>query len=257
MGQEEIAKHHQNIILGHLLTGPKDWKTLKKLTKLSDRTLAKHIKRLEESGFIESEIDKRDRRKKIYKISLGQIMKKMLDETLELYYLNKIGSIYKDIKSDVEFYSKLYMLFIYASLKGEQHLSAFLKALKVFGRGISVSETIVNKEHMERILKFIEKELQIKNIEELKFQEVFEKTVSDFEKDILIFLYLLIGDKSSVLKEFPELEEQLKNLPDTKIRKVIEELLKVILEEFPLMSGITMSSDKIKSLIQMLKSKKR
>ena len=44
MGQEEIAKHHQNIILGHLLTGPKDWKTLKKLTKLSDRTLAKHIK---------------------------------------------------------------------------------------------------------------------------------------------------------------------------------------------------------------------
>ena len=65
----DLAEENEKKILHSLLDGPKRWKNLKEETKLSDRTLAKRLKSLIRKGMITEEIDEKDRRVKIYKIT--------------------------------------------------------------------------------------------------------------------------------------------------------------------------------------------
>jgi len=67
--QKDISDENKRKIISCLLNGPKDWKSLLEYTKLSKATLAAHIKELEELGLIITEIDKKDRRKKIYRLN--------------------------------------------------------------------------------------------------------------------------------------------------------------------------------------------
>lgn len=69
MNPEILATHNQTNILIKILEGAKSWKEIKKLAKLADATLAKHIKALLEEGLITEEIDRKDRRRKIYSIT--------------------------------------------------------------------------------------------------------------------------------------------------------------------------------------------
>ncbi len=66
---QKIALENEKKILSLLLSGQKEWSELLNETKLSKKSLSKHIKRLLDSELISDEIDKKDRRKKIYKIT--------------------------------------------------------------------------------------------------------------------------------------------------------------------------------------------
>jgi|Deesub1362B_J571_1020462.scaffolds.fasta_scaffold30178_1 DNA-binding HxlR family transcriptional regulator len=75
-GLQKIAEENERKILSAISTGPKGWGELLKVTKLSKKGLAKHLKRLLNNGLITEEIDRKDRRKKIYRL-------KPVDETVD------------------------------------------------------------------------------------------------------------------------------------------------------------------------------
>lgn len=82
------------LIIEALLDGPKDWKSLKEKTGLSDGTLAKYLKKMLEKGYIEEEVSKIDRRKKIYKLLPNE---KVFETSIEkfiaktfLYYIREL-----------------------------------------------------------------------------------------------------------------------------------------------------------------------
>jgi len=68
--QEEIDKENKKKILQVIYAeNGTDWKRLKEETGFADSVLAKHIKELEKTGLIRTEIDEVDRRKKKYYIN--------------------------------------------------------------------------------------------------------------------------------------------------------------------------------------------
>jgi len=66
---KKIAYENERKILSSLISGSKKWFELLNETGLSKKGLAKHLKRLLEEGLIGEEIDKKDRRVKIYSIT--------------------------------------------------------------------------------------------------------------------------------------------------------------------------------------------
>jgi len=66
---DKIAAENQTRILNCLADGPKTWQELLNLTGFAKATLAKHIKKLLDQGLIDEEIDKKDRRRKIYRLN--------------------------------------------------------------------------------------------------------------------------------------------------------------------------------------------
>ncbi len=70
-------------ILELLAVKERGWKELKAELGISDPVLSKHIKTLLEKGLITEEIDKKDRRKKIYRIN-DKGLEQLLDDLLAI-----------------------------------------------------------------------------------------------------------------------------------------------------------------------------
>jgi DNA-binding MarR family transcriptional regulator len=85
-------------ILRSLAVGPKTWADLKDETDLADGTLAKYLRLLLEKGLITEEIDKKDRRKKIYRLN---------EKMLAQYLPKDVRKEFLSLILFVEVYSKI------------------------------------------------------------------------------------------------------------------------------------------------------
>ena len=140
-------------IVEALMSGPKDWKSLKKETKLADGTLAKYLKRMLEEGIIEEEIYMKDRRKKIYRLI-------PCEKTFEI-------SIQKLI-------AKIFLLYIQDSFEKDENLEViekrFGKGMLIFlfggEKGVEVGKLVVS--HFNEFMQDLD-------------EEIIEKYRKDFE----------------------------------------------------------------------------
>lgn len=95
MWVKDVATQNEKKIIQALTTGEKDWQYLKSKTKLSERTLSKHLKRLIERGVIEERIDPKDRRKKIYRLaSIDPLRDDLITLNLMLWMESTLANLY-------------------------------------------------------------------------------------------------------------------------------------------------------------------
>ncbi|RLI76899.1 hypothetical protein DRP05_11840 [Archaeoglobales archaeon] len=162
---EKLSKESRERILQALVSGAKSWKETKELAKLADATLAKHIKALLEEGLITEEIDRKDRRRKIYRLS-DRGLEPLKESFLALLIFFEIVKMYSHARfkwielwtQEVKKYKSgetsilpltnrdereakfiidemkngLCGLFLEATFRGDNYLRALLKALDMF-----------------------------------------------------------------------------------------------------------------------------
>lgn len=169
-------------VLSVLSIGPKTWQELKKETAFSDRTLAKHIKRLLDKGLITEEIDRKDRRRKIYRINeegLKQLYDDLLAIDLALTLFLKEEDILKECKKieNIDERRKYLInkikenvgdLFILGLFRGERGVNIVLRALELYscltegGKWVQLDTNI--KEEFNRIFCVHDVKLLFKDI---------------------------------------------------------------------------------------------
>jgi len=88
---KKIASGGEGRIILALLDGEKKWNELLELTGLSKKGLAKHLKRLIEKGVVNDQIDKRDRRVKIYSLNPDLTPENVIQEMLTIILLKKLA----------------------------------------------------------------------------------------------------------------------------------------------------------------------
>jgi|GEM_PF-2443531 DNA-binding MarR family transcriptional regulator len=202
-------------ILLWLAEKDRTWKELKSLTQLSDPVLARHLKELEEKGYIESVIDKRDRRVKIYTLSkegreatkgdllavfLTFVLKERIGRYLKPEYLQKYPTKEELEKIVDSMCGEVGRLYFASILEGVECVKAFTKALELYSK-IETASPIVELfvEEERKLLKTRENEdfleivvgmiahdiLVLKNIEERDAPEEVKKRAKEKLNDYI------------------------------------------------------------------------
>ena len=232
-------------ILELLVIKERDWKGLKKELGVSDPVLAKHIRELEEKGLIRTEISRKDRRKKIYKINeegfkairidlasfliyvglmdaikikLAELKEKSLKEVKKEYKpaYELVGSLI--LEKDAEELRKLIInsfgsLCLEAMILGGDYLKLYCKVVDLFAPVLDMIYLLKDGEIIGFRDYVLERDkLFQETVGKLKLKD-FEKVVEaikDILKKDLMFHKALLQDKERIKKL--ELNPELKRM---------------------------------------------
>ncbi len=159
---KKIAEENEMKVITSLIEGPKGWKELRETTKLSERTLAKHIKRLIEKEVIEEKIDPKDRRRKIYYLKMDSetaINSISLDSLSILIAYSILKNIFKFPQEEegyIEFLTWVGDVVLLGLIGTEESYEAILRALEIVFKVVRDYDECIDSELRLEIKKFWE-----------------------------------------------------------------------------------------------------
>ncbi|GEM_PF-3267518 len=224
----EIAEENKKRILSALYTGPKTWNELLKITGFSRGTLAKHLKRLLDEGLISEEIDRRDRRIKIYRINekgLEYLKDFVMGFVLYIKWILQITDFIKGRKKlDLKEISRMIGDHLLVSVcMGESMINSCLCALELFTK-LFLKEIFEIKPEHKKALENISIYNDLNYLRSLSTEELI-KAIVDYVTSLAIENYAL--EKGLESKEIlEEIDEIFGKLSEDKKKKIIEEINK-------------------------------
>ena len=243
------------------MDSPKTWYELLEHTGFAKATLAKHIKNLLEKGLITEEVDKKDRRRKIYRINEKGFQ--MIEEDLLAIYISThlrlyFSQLFDELELELRekptneaivtfakrICEKIGRIYFAAILGGEPAVRAVLKALQIYSK-INIYIGIMELRIMES---FLEEERKL--LTDIRGEELLNAVVDVLVEDVSrlkgIELAFTTGDIDVLVSKGAKThkEKEYRKSELEKFRQDLKDYIESLKEANPLLKGLISDIEK-------------